>query len=139
MNEPSRQLMRAIAEFQQDIVLLDGKCWSRSHCELHYQYKEWVIWLETHSLKQTQQCPRHLLKLYDNYSSIISEITISTWIYLNSTSCWHIYPLDKTQDLLAIGKGERVFDESDYFKQSFNNNSPFKQAADKALLRRRAL
>jgi len=118
--------MSAITEFQQDIVLLDGKFWQRSHCELHFQYQEFVIWLKTHSLEQTKECPRYLLAIYDNYSHAIDGINISTLIYLNNKTHYHIYPLDRTEALLAVGSGSQPFDEADYFKQSFKNVSLFK-------------
>jgi len=119
--EPSDEFMVAIGNFERDIILLNKKNWNRSYCELHYQYKEFVIWIEAYSLDQVAECPRILLSIYDIYSEIINDVNICIWIYLKEDdNKYHVYSLEKTKDLIEIGKGEKYLSKDDFFEKESN-------------------
>jgi len=125
--EPSNDFRNTLAEFERDILSLNKKSWNRSYCELQYQYKEFIIWIEVYSLEQVAECPRILLSLYDNYLNLISDVNICTWIYLKrNDDTYRVYALEKTSDLREVGEGKRNFNEDDFFEKESKKNLIFK-------------
>jgi len=124
--KPSNEFMAAIGNFEKDILSLNEKNWNNSTCELQYQYKEFIIWIEVYCLDQVTECPSTLLSLYINYSKIINDVNICTWINLKKNdNIYHVYSLERTDELIAVGKGEKYLDKNDFFEQSADDFSIF--------------
>jgi len=125
--EPSDEFMVAIGEFERDILFLNKKNWNNSSCELQYQYKEFIIWIEVLLLEQAVECPQILLSIYNKYSKIISDVNICTWINLRKNDdVYHVYSLVETNDLIEIGEGKKYFDRNDFFEQDSEDLRIFK-------------
>jgi len=58
------------------------------------------------------------LSIYDNYKKTINDVNICTWINLKkSNKIYHVYSLVETNDLIALGRGERHLSKDDFFEQ----------------------
>jgi len=124
---PSDEFMLAIDKFEKEIIKLNKIYWNRSYCELQYQYKEFIIWIEVELLNQVMECPKLLLSAYNNYSETISDVNICTWIYLKkSDDIYHVFSLERTDDLIKIGKGMKALEKEDFFEKDSKNVRIFK-------------
>jgi len=72
--DPTEDFMVAIENFERDIASFNKKAWNRSYCELHYQFKEFIVWIEVSSIDKVLKCPRILLSLYNKYVDNINII-----------------------------------------------------------------
>jgi len=96
------KVLKATKNLQYEIALEDKVAWKGSWCELQYQFKEFIIWIEMFSLEDVKNCHRILVNICEKYVDSFGQVSVCTWIYARyNEDIFRVYSFDNVHELLS--------------------------------------
>jgi len=96
------KMQEATKNLQYEVASKDRTAWKGSWCELQYQFKEFIVWIEMFSLSDIEKCHQILSNIYKRYVESFGDVEVCTWIYArHNQNTFRVYSFDNANELLG--------------------------------------